>query len=163
MATLGKILITLVALVTSTGCFVADWNETHIYNPNWPPHAKFHNGQTMSMGGLLGAATLWYLYASTKLPIPIGAGSVKGNNDGVWRAVRRDAELANLQTAVFLGALYWVTQVSGYFYPGSGGFDPVPGIPIEDQTHFVQAKIDAVLLTMLGVGWWLERRRIMMA
>ncbi|KAF8169732.1 hypothetical protein K438DRAFT_226378 [Mycena galopus ATCC 62051] len=157
MATLGKALITLVALITSTGCFVADWNESHIYNPTWPPHAKFHNGQTMSMGALLGVATLWYLYAPLKLPIPTV--SEKGN-DGIWATVRRDAELANLRTAVLLGALYWVTQASGYLCPGSAGFDPVPGIDEQGQDNFVQAKVDIVLLTIMGLGWWLERRRI---
>ncbi|KAF8184062.1 hypothetical protein K438DRAFT_1124072 [Mycena galopus ATCC 62051] len=157
MATLGKALITLVALITSTGCFVADWNESHIYNPTWPPHAKFHNGQTMTMGALLGVATLWYLYAPLKLPIPTV--SEKGSN-GIWATVRRDAELANLRTAVLLGALYWVTQASGYLYPGSAGFDAVPGIDGQGQDNLVQAKLDMVLLTILGLGWWLERRRI---
>ena len=32
---LALTLYTFVALVTSTGCFFADWNETHIYNPLW--------------------------------------------------------------------------------------------------------------------------------
>jgi hypothetical protein len=160
MPTLGKTLITLVAVATSTGCFMADWNETHIYNPAWPPHAKFHNGQTMSMGLLLGLATVWYLYAPVKLPIPtsgkVGAG--ERGNDGIWRAVQRDAELANLQTVGLLGALYWVTQASAYLYPGSGAFDSDPGV--DGRDHWVQAKLDTVLLTMLSVGWWLERKRI---
>lgn len=49
MPSLGRILLALVAVVTSVGGYIADWNETHVYNPRWPPHAKFHNGQTMSM------------------------------------------------------------------------------------------------------------------
>ncbi|KAH0346437.1 hypothetical protein KCU81_g3835, partial [Aureobasidium melanogenum] len=48
--TLGKSLIALVNLVTLFGPYLADWNKTHIYNPNWPPHARYHNGQTMSLG-----------------------------------------------------------------------------------------------------------------
>jgi hypothetical protein len=40
----GRILLTLVALVTGLGGYVMDWNETHVYNPHWTPHAKFHNG-----------------------------------------------------------------------------------------------------------------------
>jgi hypothetical protein len=45
----GKVLISLVAAETAAGPYMFDWNETHIYNPTWPPHAKFHNAQTMSM------------------------------------------------------------------------------------------------------------------
>ena len=43
----GKVLLSLVGLFTSTGCYFADWSDTHVFNPKWPPHAKFHNGQTM--------------------------------------------------------------------------------------------------------------------
>ncbi|MFL6124904.1 DUF6640 family protein [Actinophytocola sp.] len=49
----GKVLISLSAVGTMVGAYAADWNETHIYNPTWPPHAKFHNAQTMSMGAAL--------------------------------------------------------------------------------------------------------------
>jgi hypothetical protein len=44
----GKVLLSVVALFTSTGCYLADWSDSHVFNPRWPPHAKFHNGQTMS-------------------------------------------------------------------------------------------------------------------
>ncbi|KAL1638638.1 hypothetical protein SLS58_008756 [Diplodia intermedia] len=62
LPTPGQALLTLVGLTTSFGCYLADWNDTHIYHPRWLPHAKFHNGQTMSMGLLLGLATLWYTW-----------------------------------------------------------------------------------------------------
>ena len=42
--TAGRTILTLVAIVTAVGGYIADWNHTHVYNPRWPPHAKFHNG-----------------------------------------------------------------------------------------------------------------------
>jgi hypothetical protein len=59
---IGRILISLVAAGTAAGPYLADWNETHIYNPSWPPHAKFHNDQTMSMGVALALAAFWQLW-----------------------------------------------------------------------------------------------------
>ncbi|KAH7361074.1 hypothetical protein BKA65DRAFT_523844 [Rhexocercosporidium sp. MPI-PUGE-AT-0058] len=56
---LGKVFLTLSAVGSILGPFIADFNETHVLNPRWP-HAKFHNGQTMSMGLGLGLATLFY-------------------------------------------------------------------------------------------------------
>jgi hypothetical protein len=64
----GKVLISLVAAETAVGPYLVDWNETHIYNPAWPPHAKFHNGQTMSMGAGLAAMTLWQLWRAHDSP-----------------------------------------------------------------------------------------------
>ena len=31
--------------------------KQHLFNPRWPPHAKFHNCQTMVMGIFLGLIT----------------------------------------------------------------------------------------------------------
>lgn len=36
----GRALLTLDSIMLLFGAFIADWNETHIHNPNWPPHAK---------------------------------------------------------------------------------------------------------------------------
>lgn len=147
LPTFGQALLTLVAIVTSTGCFLADWNETHIYNPTWTAHAKFHNGQTMTMGALLGLAALWYIYAPAKTAASPSA--------------RREAELQNLRTVVLLDGLYWITQASGYAYPGSAAFDPIPGREDAVQDWLLQAKLEAVLLAMVGAGYWLEKRRIL--
>lgn len=43
----------------------------HIYNPSWPPHAKFHNGQTMLLGIILGTLTLTILFAVHPLTLPM--------------------------------------------------------------------------------------------
>lgn len=134
--TVGRVLFTLNALLTSFGPFLADWNETHIYNPRWPPHAKFHNGQTMSMGLLLGLATLYYTWAKTPKNV--------------------EAEKTRLGTIVLLDSLYWVTQASGWFYPDSSFVDPEfdgggpPGqmIPI------------GICVCLVGGGWLTERQRI---
>lgn len=97
---LGRGLISLVSLVTAAGPYRADWNETHVKNPAWPPHAKFHNGQTMSLGLALGATSLWQL----------------------WRKPTRES----LDAGAVLASLYWLTQISALAYPGSKAVDP-PG------------------------------------
>lgn len=42
----------------------------HIRNPAWPPHAKFHNGQTMILGLLLGTLALVILFTAQPLTLP---------------------------------------------------------------------------------------------
>ncbi|MFE0024716.1 DUF6640 family protein, partial [Amycolatopsis sp. NPDC059021] len=59
---LGRVLISVTSLATAVGPYKADWNETHVHNPAWPPHAKFHNGQTMSLGLALGVGSLYQLW-----------------------------------------------------------------------------------------------------
>ena len=45
--------------------------RTHLYNPYWPPHAKFHNCQTMLLGVSLGTIGLVLLFAVKPLTFPL--------------------------------------------------------------------------------------------
>lgn len=96
----GRALLTLTSLVTMTGAYFADWNETHIYNPDWPPHAKFHNAQTMSMGAALGLIGLYLLWV----------------HRDAWSPFR-------LQVIVGAASVYWITQLSAILYPGTALVD----------------------------------------
>lgn len=133
MAAAGRLVLTLVGVTTAVGGFIADWNHTHVYNPRWPPHAKFHNGQTMSTGALLGLSAIYYLH-------------------------RRQPSLAieweSLNTALWLLSLNWIAQLSAAAYPGSLPVDP------EFGGGFPQAYICAGLFTFIGLGAALERRRL---
>ncbi|QHC37349.1 DUF6640 family protein [Komagataeibacter xylinus] len=51
------------AVIPSTAC-------QHIRNPKWPPHAKFHNGQTMLLGFCNAAIAIALLFA---LPSSLGS------------------------------------------------------------------------------------------
>ncbi|KEF58577.1 uncharacterized protein A1O9_06503 [Exophiala aquamarina CBS 119918] len=94
----GRLLLTLVGAALPPGAFVADYNETHLFNPRWPPHAKFHNGQTMSMGVCLGLACLYY----------------------TWR----DSTIDSAVTATIFGSVYYVTGLAAWFYPETLAVDP---------------------------------------
>ena len=72
----------------------------HLRNPAWPPHAKFHNGQTMLMGIINGTIALVLLFAFRPLTLP----------------------LFLLGTAA--GSVYWVTMVLAPLFPGTAWYDP---------------------------------------
>jgi hypothetical protein len=50
----------------ASAAYLADWSHTHVLNPRWPPHAKFHNGQTMSVGAINAALVVYLLSRRTK-------------------------------------------------------------------------------------------------
>ncbi len=129
-----RILVTLVALMTMVGPYVADWNATHIYNPTWPPHAKFHNAQTMLLGLALGACALGI----------------------TWR--RAGDQRAQLYFAVLFAALYWITQLGSITFPGTAFVDPGGRTGLLFGFLPGQVFISVVLLTLLGVALGLHRR-----
>jgi len=61
MSFLGPILLSITPLQMAFGAFYNDFNETHVYHPNWPPHARFHNGQTMSISVVLSLTAMWFV------------------------------------------------------------------------------------------------------
>jgi hypothetical protein len=117
----GKVLVSLSAVGTLAGSYAADWNETHIHNPAWPPHAKFHNAQTMSMGAALSLAALYHL----------------------WKP---GGSRAGLDSAAIIASIYGVTQLSAGLYPGTASVDP----PREDNWPQLKYTLPSLGLVLLG-------------
>lgn len=138
-ATPGRLLVTLVILSLIPGAFIADYSDTHLFNPRWPPHARFHNAQTMSMSIALTLPTLWYAWRGPRSTQPID------NAD----------ELADsIVTAAVFATIYPLTSLTAWFFPTVLAVDP------EFGTGFPQLKIMATGLALTWAGCVLELARL---
>ncbi|XPS70616.1 hypothetical protein M3J09_002821 [Ascochyta lentis] len=135
--TLGKSILSLVNLVTLIGPFLADWNETHIYNPDWPPHARYHNGQTMTLGLFTGLITFWVL----GVVVPSPSSSL-------------EMQKVHLNWVVVLQNMMYLSSLSGILYPGAAWMDPKFG---EGRP---QLYLFGGLVVVVWVGWGVEMRRL---
>ena len=91
---------------------------------------RFHNGQTINLSILLGAATLFYTWRPTSTP-------------------RLRREFAGI--AAFVGSIYWAAGLAAILYPGTMGLDPEFGGP-----GFPQAPLFLGFLACALVGSYLH-------
>ena len=130
----GKWLLSGVAAFTATGGFLADWNRTHLFNSDWPPHAKFHDAWTILLGLGLGASSVYLL----------------------WRD-DPDPEMSAL-----LPALFWAGQVGSFAFPGAAGiaseFPDPSARPMLAKLD--ERAASSLMLLLTSVGYVLERRRM---
>ena len=101
---IAKWFVALVAVVNFGG-LIADavvpvTAKQHLFNPGWPPHAKFHNGQTMLMGIFSGLMSLAVLFGSR--PLTVGS----------------------FLLAAGIAASYFVAMALAPIFPGTGWTDP---------------------------------------
>jgi hypothetical protein len=129
----GNVLISMVALYAAVGSYFFDWNETHIYNPLWSPHARFHNAQTMLLGTGIGLAALWVLWF------------LKGDGRN------------KLRVSTVLAGLYWLTQAGSLLFPGTALTDPQFTHAGQAPAQLI---VDAVMLAFLAIGYALEVKRL---
>jgi len=123
MKAIGKTIITLVALWAAFGSYIFDMSPSHMFNQLWPPHAKYHNAQTMLLGTAIGLLSIWVLW------------------------FRDGNKVGNLQLAVILASVYWLTQLGSFIFPGTALFDPEFAPP---GNLPVQLIMDGALLVLLG-------------
>jgi hypothetical protein len=62
MARAGKILLTVAVIATMLGPAVVDFNDSHVFNPDWPPHARFHAVMLLAVGIGMSIGALWLLW-----------------------------------------------------------------------------------------------------
>jgi hypothetical protein len=130
----ARLLVALVAAITALGGLFADYlipfsARQHMSNPKWPPHAKFHNGQTIALGFGLGIMTFVVLYGMPFF------------DRGV------------LLLAAALASLYWVCLLAAAIFPGTGWTDPeFEAITPKPFGMHIQQVISFVLLTLLIIA-----------
>ncbi|KAH9908172.1 hypothetical protein F4778DRAFT_466254 [Xylariomycetidae sp. FL2044] len=127
---LGRLLLTIDAAGLLLGAPIADYGHTHMFNPNWPPHAKFHNGQTMTLSVLLGLATLFYTWRKPLTP-----------------TLRKEF----MSISAFVGSIYWLAGLAAILFPGTMGLDPEFGGPA-----FPQAPLFVGFALCGLIGSWFE-------
>jgi uncharacterized protein DUF6640 len=127
----GQRLLTGIAVATSVGGFLADFNRTHLFNPAWPAHARFHDAMTIILGSLLAGTSLYFLHRQ-----------------------HRDAQ-EDLALAALLPALFWVAQGAAFVFPGAGGLESefpqlvprIRGVWIDERFF------SASLLAFIAIGY----------
>ena len=129
----SRILISISAVATSVVPTIADVNHTHLFNPLWAPHARFHGTVFLLVNVLSGMTALFLLW---------------GRYEG------RGSRLA-VTFAAFLPALCWGPFVPAALLPGTSVWPDgtAPFAPI--NPNMVLA---VVLFTMAVLGVVLDRR-----
>ncbi|MBR8837443.1 MAG: hypothetical protein DSM106950_26390 [Stigonema ocellatum SAG 48.90 = DSM 106950] len=65
---IGRILLSTVVVVTTVVSIVVDWNGSHVFNPAWVPHARFHDVMLLvTLIGIMGVS-LWLLWRESAEP-----------------------------------------------------------------------------------------------
>ncbi|WP_225732345.1 MULTISPECIES: DUF6640 family protein [unclassified Nocardia] len=102
---LPRVVVGVVLLNTLIGPLLADLvipdiARRHLHNPNWPPHAKFHDAQYIGMGALLGTIGLRILLR------------------------RKGDQRAQFYLAAALGSVTWLGMWGALLFPGTAAQDP---------------------------------------
>ncbi|MBD1997585.1 hypothetical protein H6F88_32385 [Oculatella sp. FACHB-28] len=139
MRGISRILLSVVLVSTAVVSVAVDWNATHVFNPEWHPHAKFHD-----------VVMLWLLSGMSIMAL--------------WLLWRRSTEpniaytVAMLVPVVFWSPFFFVTLV----IPGTSlqadleeALPIVAGIPI--YANVVVATV-SVVLALIGYGLYRASR-----
>jgi hypothetical protein len=65
---LGKAILSFVLIVGPIASIFVDWNQSHLFNPTWPPHAKFHDWAMLNHLTGTCALALWLLWRKSSEP-----------------------------------------------------------------------------------------------
>jgi hypothetical protein len=66
--TAGKSLLTFLLGAYLAITVLFDWNQTHVFNPTWPPHARFHTAYGSVVAWSVVAIAVWLLWRRSTEP-----------------------------------------------------------------------------------------------
>ena len=79
MRLIAKILLTVAAIQYGFVPPIVDFSETHMFHPDWPPHARFHLVWLLAVGAALAAYVLFCIWnTSSRRPEVLRQASVIG-------------------------------------------------------------------------------------
>ena len=128
----AKILLSVLVVATTLVSIIADWNSSHVFNPDWSPHAKFHDIMLLTLLVGLLPLLLWLL----------------------WRKSAEPEVAVKVTTSILI--VFWGSFYLNYFIPGTSpqAFPDVAppslwGIPL--YPNMVVAAI-IIILSLVAYG-----------
>lgn len=65
---LGRLVLTFVLVIGPILATAVDWNATHLFNPTWHPHARFHDALYLFFLDATSLLVLWLLWRGSTEP-----------------------------------------------------------------------------------------------
>jgi hypothetical protein len=66
----GRILMTIGILIYGLAVPILEVNETHLFNPEWTPHARLHEAWQLATNTSLAAYSLWLVWVRGTVRLP---------------------------------------------------------------------------------------------
>lgn len=134
----GHWLLVGCAAATTIGGYLTDWNRTHLFNPHWPAHAKFHDAQTILLGSLSGGSALVLLLGTSGRP-----------------------ERPAFRAASGLLAIFWLSMAGSILLPNTAQADPefADLMPKVAGVRLGPTAVSILMLVLIAAGYSLEQRR----
>lgn len=131
---LGKFILSFVLVIGATVATVVDFNTTHLFNPAWHPHARFHDALFLLFLDAASLIALWLLWRKSSEP---GLG-------------------------VKVAALFAMAAWTPFFYietliPGTSllASENVPVLKLGGMTFAPNLVIAAALVLLTVIAYWL--------
>src|SRR3977135_27273 len=64
----GRAILTFAVAAFPIGGVLADWNKTHLFNPAWHPHARYHSLSMLLIVICVSAIAIWLLWRRSLEP-----------------------------------------------------------------------------------------------
>ena len=133
---LGKWILSFVLVVGAIVSTAVDWNTTHLFNPAWHPHARFHDALFLLFLDAMSLVVLWLL----------------------WRPSREP------EVGITVAALFSASLWTPFFYiealiPGTSllASNDVPVLKVAGMSLAPNLVIAVVMFLLTAVAYWLAR------
>ncbi len=133
---LGRSILSFVLVVGAVVSTAVDWNATHLFNPAWHPHARFHGALFLLILDAMSLIALWLL----------------------WRP-SREPEIGLKVAALFSTAVWTPFFYIEALIPGASllAADDVPVVKVGGMTFAPNLIVAAVLFMLTVIAYWLAR------
>ena len=130
---LAKILLSVLVVVFTLVSVVVDWNSSHVFNPDWHPHGRFHDVMLLTLLVGLVPLLLWLL----------------------WRSSSESEVAITVTTAILV--IFWGSFYVNLLVPGTtpaANLEESPpsllGLPL-----YPNMVVAAIIIILALVGYWL--------
>jgi hypothetical protein len=132
----GKFILSFVLVVGAIVSTAVDWNTTHLFNPAWHPHARFHDALFLLFLDATTLVMLWLLWRRSSEPA-VGIKAVALYSAALWTPF-----------------LYIEALIPGTSLLASAD---VPVLKVAGMVLAPNLIIAVVMLVLTIAGYWLGR------